>query len=187
MEKKASIYGIFMAFFRVSLFAIGGGTTMAPFMIDELVKRKPWTDEETILNNFALAQSIPGIIAVNSATLIGYKLRKVKGAVAGFLGMITPPFVIIILISQAYQSFSQNQYVQGALFGMRIAVLALLVTSTWNLFKKSIEGLTGLMLAAIAFIALLFMDIPAVFVIFGGMLLSLVIYGRKAETDGNTD
>lgn len=158
---------------------------MAPFIVDEVAKRRPWTDEKTVLNNFALAQSLPGIIAINTATLIGYKLRKFRGAVAGFLGMVMPALLSIILIAGIYQSLEGNRYVEGALYGMRIAVLGLLVSSTWGLLKKSITDATGFALALTAFVALAFIQIPAVLVIFGGMFLSILIYHRKEKADGS--
>ena len=92
----ASLWQIFLVFAKIGSFTIGGGYAMIPLISDEIIKRK-WLPEEDLPDIIALAQSAPGVLAVNMAIFTGYKIRGVKGSIAATLGSVLPSFLIILL------------------------------------------------------------------------------------------
>ncbi len=185
MKNSIGLFKIFVVFFRMGAMTFGGGFAMLPIIERIAVEEKGWFKEEEVVNSFALAQSIPGIIAVNTSALLGYKLRGIKGTIASCLGAITPSVIVILIISRAYESFSHNMYVINCLKGIRIAVLALLINTLWNLIIKSIQDKTGAIMAIAAFCGISFLKISPVYIILAGVLLSFIIYGRTSN--GNID
>ena len=95
----------FLIFSRIGLFTIGGGYAMVPLIEAEVVDKRKWISKEDFLDLMALAQTVPGIFAVNIAIFIGYKLRKLRGALAMALGTILPSFLIILAIALFFQQF----------------------------------------------------------------------------------
>ena len=97
----ASLWQIFLVFAKIGSFTIGGGYAMIPLISDEIIKRK-WLPEEELPDIIALAQSAPGVLAVNMAIFTGYKIRGVKGSIAATLGSVLPSFLIILLIAMLF-------------------------------------------------------------------------------------
>lgn len=181
MSKKIGFLEIYIVFFRVGLLTIGGGYSMLPTMEKEMVEGKNWFDHEALINSFALAQSIPGIIAVNTSVLLGFKLNKIRGAIASSLGVISPSILIILIIANGYEKFAQNQYVENGLKGIRIAVLALLVSTLINLIKQSIKDYWGVILALSAFIFISFLNVSPIYIILVGIVASILIYYKRGQ------
>lgn len=127
----------FLTFFKIGLFTIGGGYAMIPLIEAEIIEKKKWIGKEEFLDLMAIAQSCPGIFAVNIAIFIGYRLRRVKGAFVCCLGTALPSFIIILLIALFFHQFKDNQMVAAAFRGIRPAVVALIAVPTYNLAKKA--------------------------------------------------
>ena len=127
----------FLTFFKIGLFTIGGGYAMIPLIEAEIIEKKKWIGKEEFLDLMAIAQSCPGIFAVNIAIFIGYRLRRVKGALVCCLGTALPSFIIILLIALFFHQFKDNQMVAAAFRGIRPAVVALIAVPTYNLAKKA--------------------------------------------------
>jgi len=121
------IWQLFWTFFKIGGFTIGGGYAMLPLIEREVVTSKGWVSEEEFLDMIALAQGVPGVIAVNSALVIGYKVRGFWGAAAAVLGAILPSFFIILLVARFYQLFRKMQGVEAFLSGAAPVVVALLL------------------------------------------------------------
>ncbi len=172
---------MYYVFFKVGLLTIGGGYAMLPTMEKEMVEGKMWLDHELLINRFALAQSIPGIIAVNTSVLLGYKLDNIRGAIAACLGVISPSIVIILIIANGYEKFAQNAHIANFLKGVRIAVLALLIATLINLIKKSIKDYWGVGLALISFIVISFLKVSPIIVIIVGVVVSILIYYKRGQ------
>ena len=98
MEK--SLYQIFKTFFKVGTLLLGGGYVILPLLQSELVDKKHWIDDDTLCEYYALSQSVPGIIAANTAMFTGYKLRGTAGAFTATIGLVLPAFVSIIIIAR---------------------------------------------------------------------------------------
>jgi chromate transporter len=183
-ESLRLLIDYYIIFFKIGLFTIGGGYVMIPVMERELVEGKNWITEEQMLNSYALAQSIPGIIAVNTSAFLGYKLAKTKGAVATCLGVITPSIIIISLISLVYTKLATYKLVANAFKGIRLAVIALLLMTVYRMIIKSISDIYGVILASTAFLALFLFNISAIIVIVVGAVLSFIIYFKRSGYNG---
>ena len=127
----------FTTFFRIGLFTLGGGYAMIPLIEEEVVNRKQWVRKEEMLDLIAIAQSCPGVFAINIAIFIGYKLNKVRGALATTLGTALPSFLIILLIAMFFKQFEDNAVVAAMFRCIRPAVVALIAVPTFNLGKRA--------------------------------------------------
>lgn len=127
----------FLTFFKIGLFTFGGGYAMIPLIEAEIVNRKNWISKEDFLVLLAVAQSCPGVFAINISVFIGYRLRGVKGGLLCALGTALPSFIIILLIAMFFHQFKDNPYVAAMFRGIRPAVVALIAIPTFNMAKKA--------------------------------------------------
>ncbi len=110
---------------------------MIPLIEEEVVNKKGWVSKDEMLDMIAIAQSCPGVFAINIAIFIGYKLKKVRGAIATSLGTALPSFLIILAIAMFFQQFEDNRIVAAIFRGIRPAVVALIAVPTFNLGKQA--------------------------------------------------
>ncbi len=127
----------FGIFFKIGTFTIGGGYAMIPLIENEIVTKKKWINKEDFVDLMAIAQSTPGVFAVNMAIFIGYKIRGVKGCLMTTLGTILPSFLIILAIALFFQQFKEYQLVENIFKGIRPAVVALIAAPTFSVAKSS--------------------------------------------------
>ena len=127
----------FKTFFKIGIFTLGGGYAMIPLIEEEVVIRKQWVSKDEMLDLIAIAQSCPGVFAINIATFIGYKLRKTRGAICTTLGTAMPSFLIILAIAMFFSQFKDNKVVAAIFRGIRPAVVALIAIPTFNLGKRA--------------------------------------------------
>jgi chromate transporter len=119
------------------MFTLGGGYAMIPIIEEEVVNRHRWVDKEEMLDLIAIAQSCPGVFAINISIFVGYKLKKVRGAIATALGTALPSFLIILAIAMFFHQFEDNRYIAAMFRGIRPAVVALIAVPTFNLGKSA--------------------------------------------------
>ncbi len=124
-------------FFRIGLFTIGGGYAMIPLIQQKVVDEKKWVSEEELVDLMAVAQSCPGIFAINIAIFIGYKLKGVTGAVLTALGTALPSFIIILAIALFFQKFRDYTIVEKMFMGIRPAVVALIAAPVFKMAKTA--------------------------------------------------
>lgn len=146
---------LFYEFFKIGLFAIGGGLVTVPFLFD-LAEHYPWFTASELADMIAVSESTPGPLGVNMATFVGYKAAGISGAVIATFGLVLPSLIIIMLVSRLLTKFSDNPYVQSILSGIRPAVIALIFMAGWEIAKISVVSLENLIiflafLAAIGF------------------------------------
>ncbi len=127
----------FRTFFKIGLFTIGCGYAMIPLIEEEVVNRHHWISKEEMLDLIAIAQSCPGVFAINISIFVGYKLNKERGAYATALGAALPSFFIILAIAIFFQHFEDNRIVAAMFRGIRPAVVALIAVPTFNLAKRA--------------------------------------------------
>ena len=127
----------FSIFFRIGLFTIGGGYAMVPLIEAEIVDKQRWIKKEEFLDLLALAQTVPGIFAVNIAIFIGYKLRKFSGALAMTLGTILPSFLIILCIALFFRQYQHLEVVERIFKGIRPAVVALIASPCFKMARTA--------------------------------------------------
>lgn len=128
---------LFWTFFKIGAFTLGGGYAMIPLVQREVVDHRCWMGEEEFLDLIALAQSAPGIIAVNTAVFVGYKIAGRRGVVMSVLGATLPSFLIILLIAMCFKHFRDNPHVEAAFKGIRPAVVALIAAPLYKMAKAA--------------------------------------------------
>jgi len=137
-QKAVNIYWeAFRTFFRIGMFTLGGGYAMIPIIEAEVVDKHKWVSKEEFLDLIAIAQSCPGVFAINISIFIGYKLCRLRGALATALGTALPSFIIILLIAMFFHRFQDNPVVESIFKGIRPAVVALIAVPTFNLAKSA--------------------------------------------------
>jgi chromate transporter len=171
------LWALFITFFKIGGFTFGGGYAMIPLIEREMVEGKGWINREDIVDILAVSQSLPGAIAINSATFIGYKIAGIPGAISATLGVILPSVIVITVIASIFVAFKENMIVQKVFAGIRSAVVALIAVAAWNIGKSSIKDTIGLIIAIGAFIASAILDIHAIYIILVGIMLGLIIQG----------
>ncbi|WP_066504018.1 chromate transporter [Abyssisolibacter fermentans] len=165
---------MFLIFFKIGGFTFGGGFAMIPLIERELVDNKGWANREDIVDILALCQSIPGSIAVNCATFIGYKIGGIKGAVSSIIGVTLPSFLIITLIAEFFTSFLHTKIVEAAFMGIRASVVALIITAVIKTAKVSIIDKTTAFIAIITTLLIVFISINPIWLIICGGLFGVV-------------
>lgn len=172
---KVSLWSLFWITFKLGAVTFGGGYVMVPLFENEFVNKRGWVAQEDMMNMVALSQSVPGAIAINCSVLVGYRLRKVKGAVAAVLGSMLPSLIALTLITFAYTEFRDNAYVGYALRGVRAAVVALLVSAFWNFTKPFRKDIAAIAAFAAALLLSLFADINSIYIILGAIVYGIVL------------
>ena len=124
------MFDLFKTFFQIGLFTFGGGYAMIPLIEQKVVDEKHWVGHEELVDLIAVAQSCPGVFAVNISIFIGYKQKGVWGAFLSTLGACLPSFIIILLIAFAFTQFRDNPWVEKFFKGLRPAVVGLLAAAT---------------------------------------------------------
>lgn len=149
---------------------------MLPFIQRVVVDRKKWLNEAEMLECIAIAQSLPGVLAINTATYVGNRKAGFKGALAATLGVILPSFVIIILLVLLLGTIGENSYIEGAFIGIKAAASGLILYSAIKLGKGVVKGWFPWTLAILSFIAIAALNVSAILVILGGALLGIVYF-----------
>ena len=177
---------LFCAFFRIGLFTFGGGYAMLTLLQREIVEKKHWATEEELLDYFAVGQCTPGIIAVNTATFVGFKEKKLPGAIFATLGIVSPSLVIITVIAALLSNFAHIAAVQNAFAGIRVAVCVLILNSIVKLWKKSVvDKLTlGVFIAVFLGSVLLSHVSPVVFIVAAAVLGIVVRVWLRTGKEG---
>ncbi|MCI5971453.1 MAG: chromate transporter [Anaerococcus sp.] len=171
---------LYLTFFKMGLFTFGGGYAMLPLLEREVVDKKGWASHEEILDYYAIGQSTPGIIAINTSTFCGYKVGGNIGGIVASLGFITPSIIIISIIAKFLQSFSHLAIIQHAFAGIRVAVCALVFYSVLKMIKKDANTGLKFMVFILTFVAIGFLSIsPIVVVVTVGVFGILLGRGKK--------
>ena len=144
---------------------------MVPVMQEKVCDERKWMTEEEVLDCLAVCQSLPGVIAINMATYIGYYKKGLKGALVATFGVLIPSFVIIILVVTILGSVKDNTYVQGALMGFKAAATGLIAYAGVNMAKKALTGAFQWVVALVALVLIAILGIDTVWVILGGILI----------------
>ena len=168
------LWDLFVTFARIGGFTFGGGYAMLPMLQKEVVEARHWATEEELVDYFAIGQCTPGIIAVNTATFIGYKLRGVIGGIVATLGVIAPSMVIITIIAAFIKGFADIAAVGHAFAGVRACVCVLIFNAVVKLGKKSLINKTAIGVFVVILALALFTNLsPALLVILAGLFGAL--------------
>ncbi len=176
---------MFITFAKVGAFTFGGGYAMLPMLQSEVVDKKKWADDDELLDFFAVGQCTPGVIAVNTASFIGYYQKGIPGAIVATTGVIMPSVIIILIIASLLTNFASLPIVQHALSGIRIAVCVLILQAVIKMFKSGVKDTMGVAIFVVALICSYFSLVPTIVIVIAagmlGVLIQLLKTKRKAD------
>ena len=171
---------LFKTFFKIGMVTFGGGYAMIPIIQREVVEKHQWTTEKDLLDLIASAQSCPGVFAINISIFIGYKLRKMKGALCTALATALPSFIIILLIAMFFHQFEDNKVVAAIFRGIRPAVVALIAVPTFNLAKSAKINLANCWIPIACALAIWALGVsPILIIVLAG--LGGYVYGKYVQ------
>ena len=165
---------LFWTFFRIGLFTFGGGYAMLPLIQEEVVEKEKWATEEEVMNYFAMGQCTPGVIAVNLATFIGYKIRGIFGGIFATAGVVAPSVVIISITANFLKYFESVKEVQYAFNGIRVAVCVLILNAVVKFWKSGVKDAIGVVIFAAVFVLSLLFNFSSVWVIVGAVIVGVL-------------
>lgn len=175
------LFDLFKTFFRVGGLTFGGGYAMLPMLEKEVVEQRKWATSEELLDYYAVGQATPGIIAVNTATFVGYKVKGIIGAFFATLGVVFPSLVIILIIANFLQNFAQYEIVGHAFSGVRVAVGVLVLNAIIKLWKNSVVDKIGVVIFAVTFILGTFLNISPIYIVIGASIFGLILKFRREK------
>lgn len=179
-----SLWKIFLVFAKIGAFTIGGGIPMIAAIKSELVQRG-WLKDEDFLDIITLAQSAPGLFAVNISILTGHKLRGTKGSVVATIASCLPPFLIILLIAMFFTEFKDNEYVLKAFKGIRPVVVALIGVPMIDMIKATKMRWWSWLMVASSMLLVCFMKVSPIYILICVIVLSFAIayYNEKRRKE----
>ncbi len=174
---------LLISFFKVGIITFGGGYAMLPMLQREIVENRGWASEEELMDYFAIGQCTPGVIAVNTATFIGKKVKGISGAIVATLAIILPSLIIVSLLAGVIEAFSHIVWVKNAFSGIRVCVCVLILNAVVKLFKKAVLDVPTLIIFLIVTLGSTFLPLsPIIYILIAavtGILLKLR-EGKKA-------
>lgn len=179
--RMEELWKLFIVFCRIGAFTFGGGYAMLPLIQKEVVEKNHWATDEEVIDYYAIGQCTPGIIAVNTATFIGFKQRGIIGAIVATCGVVFPSVVIISIIAAYLTNFEDYAVVQHAFGGIRVAVAALILNTIIKMWRTSVKDWLGIIIFSGSFLAVAFFNISPIPVVVISALLG--ISGMRVRTD----
>ena len=172
---------LFLTFARVGVMTFGGGYAMLPILQREIVENKGWDTAEELADYYAISQCTPGVIAVNTATFVGYTRRGVLGGICATLGVVFPSVLIISILAGVIAAFADVPLVQHAFAGIRVCVCVLIFNAVWKLWKSAVvDWKTGLLFGAV-FLCAMFTDLSPVWFVLLAAAAGVVLKGLEAR------
>jgi chromate transporter len=167
---------LFTTFFKIGAFTLGGGYAMIPIIESEVVDKHKWIDKDEFLDLIAVAQTCPGVFAINASVFIGYKLLKTKGAICTALGTALPSFLIILLIAMFFHRFMDVAWVAAMFRGIRPAVVALIAVPTFNMARRAKVSLSNCWIPIVTAVLIWLLGVNPIWVILAAAVAGYV-YG----------
>ena len=173
---------LFFTFAKIAALVVGGGLAMLPVIEETFVNRKKILTSEELLDMISLTQTVPGIIAVNSAVYVGWKVAGILGAVCAVTGVILPSFIVILVIAIIFPELNpDNPYIKGAFAGVRAAITGMIAVTAFNTFKKGVKSSTDIIIVLSAFTACTVFKVNPAFVICSAMPVGLILIAWKKD------
>ncbi|MCD8117517.1 MAG: chromate transporter [Oscillospiraceae bacterium] len=176
-------WSLFKTFFKIGLITFGGGYAMLPILRREVVENHGWCTEEELGDYYAIGQCTPGIIAVNTATFIGYKQKGLPGGIVATYSLTLPSFIIILLIAALLQNFAEYPVVQNAFMGIRVAVTVLIAGAVVKLFKTSVKDKLTLIIFLIVLALAVATGLSPVLIVVAAGVAGVVIQSVKGARE----
>ncbi|WP_053362526.1 chromate transporter [Bacillus sp. FJAT-27251] len=170
---------LFWTFFKIGPSTFGGGYAMIPLIEEEVVQKKKWLKSEEITDVFALSQSVPGAVAINSATFVGQRIGGIKGAIAAMLGISFPTFLIVLILGALYLFIYDNPKIEAAFLAIRASVVAIIVYAAIRTIKSAIIDKTTIVFMIAGVFALFY--IHPLFAILLGAIAGIISRNMKRK------
>ena len=185
------LFQLFWTFFKISPVTFGGGFAMIPLIEKEIVEKKKWLKSEEVTDMFALSQSVPGAVAINSATFIGHRISGIKGSIAAMIGISLPTFLIVITLGILYFFIQDHPKIEAAFLAIRASIVAIIAYAAIKTAKTAIidKSTFGIMIVGVL---LLFFIHPIFAILLGALagIISSIIkkkLGYQMELDKKKD
>lgn len=172
------IVQVFWTFFKIGPVTFGGGFAMIPLIEKEVVAKRNWLKKADVTDAFALSQSVPGAIAINSATFIGHRIAGVKGAIAAMLGISLPTFLIVLSLGGIYMLIQDSPKIEAAFISIRASIVALIIFAAIKVGKTAIIDKSTLGMLVVGTFALFFIH-PLFMILLGGLFGWILIVFKK--------
>lgn len=172
---------IFITFFKIGPMTFGGGYAMIPLIEREVVDRRGWINTRDIADIFAVAESIPGAIAINSATFIGYRLAGARGAIVAMIGVLLPTFFIVVLLSLFFLQVQDHPKVEAAFVSIRATIVALITYAAFKIGRTAVVDKSTIALIVVTFIVMVFLHVHPVLLIIGGAATGIALVFIKGK------
>ncbi|MGQ4666109.1 chromate transporter [Metabacillus halosaccharovorans] len=186
-DETKKLFQLFWTFLKIGPVTFGGGYAMIPLIEREVVDKKKWVSHEDVADVFAIAESIPGAIAINSSTFIGYRIGGIKGAIAALLGVFLPTFLIVVMLSIVFLQVQNNPKIEAAFQAIRASIVALIVYAGYMIGKTAIIDKTTFVLSFGSMAVLFFLHLHPVLIIFSGIILGIVLVNIKRKLGYSVD
>ena len=183
-ERGKIMWTLFWTFCRIGVLTFGGGYAMLPMIQKEVVEKHKWATDEEVMDYFAIGQCTPGVIAVNTATFIGYKYGGILGGFVATAGVVFPSLIIIMVIAAFISNFAHLEWVQHAFAGIRVAVSVLIVNAIVKLWKTGVKDWIGILIFAVSLILTLALDLSPIILIVASMLVGIFIKRERKPRKG---
>lgn len=180
-SKIKTVFSLFFYFFRISWFTFGGGWSIVAQMQKDYVDQQKVLTSEELLDIVSVGRSVPGTMIGNVAYLFGYHQAGVLGGLAALTGMVTPPMLILSVLTLGYSKFKDNVYVAKMLTGVRAAVVPILLSAILKLSKGNLKGILAISVCLGACVLSLVFHVNCVPIILAGGAIGLIAGHRKEE------
>jgi chromate transporter len=177
---------LFLTFLKIGAFTFGGGYAMIPFITEEIVDKRKWLTDEEMIELVAIAESTPGVIAVNSATFVGYRITKFWGAFFSTLGVVLPSLIIIVIIAMFFENFLEIEVIANAFKGIRAGVAVLILNTGLKFLKQMNKTWISFFLMGLALVLSLLVEfqyLSTSLIVFGALvgIITQALVARKTK------
>lgn len=177
MKNKTNlVFKVFVVFSKIGAFTIGGGYAMLSLIEDEIVNKKKWLTQDEFLEGMVIAQSVPGVLAVNISIITGYKIAGFSGMLAGVLGSILPSFLIVLLLSKFLMIYRNTEIFIAFFKGLKPAVVALILTAVLRIARSSKVNLKNFLIPLTVAMIIKYTNISPIYIIITTMILGNLYY-----------
>lgn len=187
-NKLKNIYLLFIKFFKIGLFTFGGGYAMISLIHAEIVENMKWLDDKEMMNMIVIAETTPGVLAVNTATFVGWKIAGIAGSAAATIGVTMPSVIIIGIISLFFDEFKNLKYAAYAFNGIRAGVVLLIFDAVRKLDKKNEKSLFYFIILGLTVIASFFFKLNVVYILIIAMILGILytfMFVKEKKNENN--
>lgn len=175
------LFELFAVFARIGAVNFGGGYAMLPLLQQDLEKNRHWVTTEELMDYFAIGQCTPGIIAINVSTFVGYKKKGIPGAIAGTLGFVFFPIIVILAIAMFLRNFADLEAVKHAFAGIRVCVCVLILNAVIKMWKSAVVDVPSLIMFILIFLASVFFNTSPILMVVAAGVCGVLLKARKKE------